>query len=148
MDAAWQTWDGQPISPEPPYGAAVVVYRAGAVGLEFLILHRSHGGADHEGDWAWTPPSGARRPGEPVERCATRELAEETGLRLPLRPAPVAPEDWAVFLAQAPVGVEVRLDAEHDRFAWVSGADAVARCQPERVSAPLGEIVRALEPGG
>ncbi len=68
------TWDGKPISPEPPFGASVVVYRRGAAGVEFLILHRAHSGPEFDGDWAWTPPSGARLPHEPILACAEREL--------------------------------------------------------------------------
>lgn len=79
------TWDGKPISPDPPYGASIIVYRPSAKGRRFLILHRAHRGPAYEGEWAWTPPSGARYPGEPVEQCAQRELAEETGLRLSLQ---------------------------------------------------------------
>ena len=76
------TWDGLPVAQDQPHGAAVVVRRAGAVagGYEYLILHRAHHGRDHDGDWAWTPPSGSRQPGEPVLAAALRELAEETGV--------------------------------------------------------------------
>ena len=37
-----RTWDGLPISKEPPTGTAVVVYRRTEGGLKFLILHRTH----------------------------------------------------------------------------------------------------------
>ena len=78
------TWDGKPVASEAPFGAAIVVYRRGPEGLEFLILHRAYDDADFEGDWAWTPPSGARYPAESIKACAARELVEETGLALKL----------------------------------------------------------------
>ncbi|MBA3330077.1 MAG: hypothetical protein H0T39_04240, partial [Actinobacteria bacterium] len=59
------TWDGLPVARERPYACCVVVWREGERGREFLLLHRmAPGGAGFEGDWAWTPPSGARQPGE------------------------------------------------------------------------------------
>ena len=79
------TWDGLPISEEPPFGATVVVYRHNGARLEILLLHRAHHGPDYVGDWAWTPPAGSRLPDEPIEACARRELLEETGLDLPYR---------------------------------------------------------------
>src|ERR1700722_21017802 len=75
------TWDGLPIAPDNPRGAMVVVRRAdGRGGHEYLMLHRALQGPDYEGDWAWTPPSGSRQPGESVLAAARRELTEETGL--------------------------------------------------------------------
>ncbi|HEY8552705.1 MAG TPA: NUDIX domain-containing protein [Thermaerobacter sp.] len=138
------TWDGLPVSPEPPFGATVVVYRCGAV-QEFLLLHRAHRGPDFEGDWAWGPPAGARLPGEAVFACACRELAEETGLRL--HPVAVDAWDdpgWAVFMAQAPAGARVRLSPEHDRFVWVRLEEAVARCRPRLVARQLEVAAREI----
>lgn len=137
------TWDGLPISPEPPHGATIVVYRrreGPAEGIEFLILHRAHEGPDYAGEWAWTPPSGSRLPGEPVDSCARRELLEETGLALPLQPVRPGGEIWAVYYAEAPRDVVVMLDAEHDRYEWVSVEDALARCLP----AVVGDCVRSV----
>src|SRR5918996_1392674 len=60
-----------------PYGCAVVVWREGSNGREYLILHRvTDHGPEHEGDWAWTPPSGVRHPAEDVDDTAERELRE------------------------------------------------------------------------
>ena len=64
------TWDGLPVSDTDPRGASVIVYREGKAGLEVLVLHRAHRGPDFEGDWAWTPPSGARQPGENIDIVA------------------------------------------------------------------------------
>ncbi len=128
------TWDGLPVSREKPFAACVVVWRPAPAGREFLVLHRHHGGPEHAGDWAWTPPSGARFPGEEPERAASRELREETGLALPLRRCARDPSDEVVlYVAEAPADVEIVLDAEHDRFEWRSLADAVRSCLPASV---------------
>ena len=128
-----RTWDDRPIARVKPYGATVVVRR----GDEVLLLHRAHEGPDYEGDWAWTPPSGARQPGESPEECARRELREEAGLELELRPVPSADDDWTLWVADAPENAEVRLDDEHDAYRWLAIDDAVALCRPERVAAGL-----------
>ncbi len=51
-----RTWDGEPISSKPPYGAMVVVYRWASPEPEFLILHRGLLGPDFLGEWAGGPP--------------------------------------------------------------------------------------------
>src|ERR671930_175254 len=84
MDA---TWDELPVARERPYAVAVVVWRRRQARTEFLLLHRlAPGGPGFEGDWAWTPPAGARQPGEPPDAAAARELNEEIGLALSLTP--------------------------------------------------------------
>src|ERR1700734_4096021 len=85
------TWDGEPISREPPHGATIVVASRAPEGWRYVLLHRAHHGPDYAGDWAWTPPSGSRKPGEALAACAARELEEETGLRA--APQPVLTED-------------------------------------------------------
>jgi 8-oxo-dGTP pyrophosphatase MutT (NUDIX family) len=172
--AARSTWDGLPISEERPFGITVVVYRRGARSpqgadepagpegpkrsgsseglqeLEVLLLHRAHHGPQYEGDWAWTPPSGARFPGEAVDSCARRELLEEAGLELEVRPTACGTDDWAVCVAEAPPGVAVSLahDPEHDRYEWLPAGAAIARCRPEQVSAALGRAVALLRRTG
>lgn len=138
------TWDGLPISREPPYGASVVVFRGAAGTLELLMLHRAHHGPDYEGDWAWTPPSGARLPGEPIEMCARRELVEESGLDLEPEPTACGTAEWYVFVAEAPADAQVVLDAEHDRCVWVTCEEAVRRCRPDLASVPLQAAVTLL----
>jgi len=139
------TWDGKPISPEKPFGATVIVYRTGPAGLEFLVLHRTYNGADYEGEWAWTPPSGARFPGEAIEACAKRELGEETGLALQLAVTRWGTEDWQVFTAKAGPGTTIRLSEEHDRWEWMNAVEAVKRCRPDAVSAPLERAAEHLK---
>jgi 8-oxo-dGTP pyrophosphatase MutT (NUDIX family) len=135
--ATRQTWDGLPVAPDEPHGAAIIVRRAGAG--EYLILHRAQHGPGYEGDWAWTPPSGSRLPSEPVLGAALRELAEETGLHV--GPAELRALDlsgpWAHFGLDVPAAARPRLDAEHDRFEWLPAAEAVARCRPGAVAAGI-----------
>jgi aminoglycoside 6'-N-acetyltransferase len=127
-----RTWDGLPVAQDHPQGAMVVVRRPRGE-TEYLMLHRAHRGPGYEGDWAWTPPSGARLPGEPVLAGAARELGEEAGITAArLRPVDLS-GPWAVFAADVPAATEVRLDAEHDRFDWLPAALAELRCRPDVV---------------
>jgi 8-oxo-dGTP pyrophosphatase MutT (NUDIX family) len=135
------TWDGLPVARERPYACCVVVWREAEGRREFLLLHRlAPGGANYEGEWAWTPPSGARQPGETPDAAAARELAEEVGLALPLMPLldASASEDVALYVAQAPPDAEVLLDDEHDVFLWLPLEEALPRCLPSVVAAGLG----------
>jgi 8-oxo-dGTP pyrophosphatase MutT (NUDIX family) len=144
------TWDGLPVAPEPPYACAVVVWRDVPSGREFLLLHRlAPGGADYEGEWAWTPPSGARQPGEEPDAAAARELAEEIGLRLPLTPltGASATEDVALYVAEAPPRAEVVLDDEHDRFLWLPLDEALPKCLPRVVASGLANAAAWLDAG-
>ena len=129
------TWDGEPVSREPPHGATVVVAALAPDGWRCLLLHRAHHGPAWEGDWAWTPPAGSRKPGEPVTACAARELREETGLVASPRPVATKDIDWAVFSLEVPWGTEVAVDGtEHDRFEWVTVAEVLRRSRPAAVS--------------
>jgi 8-oxo-dGTP pyrophosphatase MutT (NUDIX family) len=137
------TWDGLPVSEEKPFGATAAVWRRSSGGVEWLVLHRKHRGADYEGDWAWTPPAGARLPDETLDECARRELLEETGLVLDLEPTGCGTAEWGVYVAEAPADIEVRLSAEHDRFDWLPLAEASARCRPAMVAAGLECVASA-----
>jgi 8-oxo-dGTP pyrophosphatase MutT (NUDIX family) len=142
------TWDGLPIARERPYACAVVVWRQGAEGTEFLLLHRlAPGGEDYEGEWAWTPPSGARQPGEAPDAAAARELEEEIGLTLSLTPLldASASEDVALYVAQAPPDAEVVLDAEHDHFVWLPLEEALPKCLPPVVASGLANAASWIE---
>jgi 8-oxo-dGTP pyrophosphatase MutT (NUDIX family) len=108
----------------------IVIYRCRAGVAEFLLLHRRHHGPDHEGDWAWAPPSGARYPGEAIERCAARELEEETQLCLALQPATGGTVEWPAFIAEVPAETAVSLSPEHDRFVWLTLEEAAGLIAP------------------
>jgi 8-oxo-dGTP pyrophosphatase MutT (NUDIX family) len=138
------TWDGKPISPEPPFGCTVIVYRWQGTTLEVLMLHRASLGPAYEGEWAWTPPAGARLPGESVEACARRELAEEAGLVLPIIATDHGTTDWVVFVAEAFDQQVVLHDREHDRFVWLRPEDALARCLPSIARGPLEKALTQL----
>ncbi len=142
------TWDGLPVAQDQPHGAAVAVRRPApqASGYEYLILHRAHHGPDYEGDWAWTPPSGSRQPGESVAGAALRELAEETGVTAVLGDLRVIDLSgvWVQFLLDVPSGTPARLDAEHDRFDWLPAAEVIARCRPAAVADGLRRAASVL----
>ncbi|MFL5936546.1 MAG: NUDIX domain-containing protein [Gaiellaceae bacterium] len=138
------TWDGLPVAREKPYGASILVWRRARDGRRWLVLHRGRPGVDDAGDWAWTPPAGARLPGEAVLACAERELREETGLSLPLTETGLGGDDWPLFAAEAPPDAEVRLDDEHDRYEWLSLEDAAARCFPAFVGESFSAVAASL----
>jgi lipoyl(octanoyl) transferase len=108
----------------------VVVRRDG----EFLVLRRAPERLGY-----WFLAAGGLEPDETPSEAAERELLEETGLRAPIRPLPVAlsysllddpPAIRAryapgvetvtvhAFVADAPEGWEPVLDAEHDLHRW------------------------------
>jgi 8-oxo-dGTP pyrophosphatase MutT (NUDIX family) len=138
------TWDGLPVARERPYASCIVVWRDSSAGREFLVLHRAHFGPDFSGDWAWTPPAGARQPGESPGDAATRELREETGLELPLVPVGSPNPEVAHFLAEAPVDAQIALDAEHDVHRWLPLEAAAELCLPAAVADGLRAAAAAL----
>lgn len=138
------TWDGLPISPVPPFGAAIIVYRDTLSGTtEFLVLHRRAVLGD-DGDWAWGPPSGCRWPGEEITVTARRELFEETGLEG--EPVPVAGPNpnWPAFAIQVEPKTALVLSDEHDRLAWLPAEEALARVSPDAVRDQLRAVIAAL----
>jgi 8-oxo-dGTP diphosphatase len=140
-----RTWDGLPVAKERPYASCVVVWREGDTGREFLILHRAHFGPDFAGDWAWTPPAGARQPGEDPTTAAVRELREETGLELPLVQVESPNPEVAYYLAEAPRDAEVALDAEHDAHRWLPLEAAAGICLPKSVADGLRAAAALLD---
>lgn len=153
LDLSDQTWDGEPVSPIPPFGATVVVSWEDADEVRFLMLHRAHQGPDFAGDWAWGPPSGARHPDEPIERCAERELLEETGLQIPLTLTSAGSADWVVYRASVDAATEIQLSAEHDRYAWLPlpeaarlAGPAIVRDQLLKADGDLAEAAPGMAP--
>lgn len=115
-------------------------------GWRYLLLHRvHHGGPAREGDWAWTPPSGSRKPGEDLLACVAREVREEVGWEACPRPVLTDGVDWAVFALEVPWGTDVVVDGEeHDRFEWVGFAEARRRCQPPGAGGVVPGRMRSL----
>jgi lipoyl(octanoyl) transferase len=87
----------------------------------------------------WQTVTGSVEPGEAADQTAQRELAEETGLEMVPRPldyvhafargdarSPCVTQETA-FVARVPQGATVRLSDEHQRFEWVTPAEALAR---------------------
>lgn len=140
-----ETWDGQPISREKPHGVAVLVWRSGPAGREWLVLHRAHEGPEYAGDWAWGPPAGARHPGEPIDECARRELQEEAGLLAVPERTGSGTDEWAVYVAEAPADAAVSLSDEHDRFEWLGLDAAVGLCLPPRVGRDFRAVSAFLD---
>jgi len=129
---------------DDPAGVTIVVYRR-APALELLLLHRAAVGVGHEGDWAWTPPAGARFPAEPPEEAVTRELHEETGIEVvPERLDDVGDEHWWTYALEVPPTTVVELDEEHDRYEWVGPEEALRRCRPEAVAHALAQAIDAI----
>lgn len=140
-----RTWDGKPISPTPPTGAMIIVFRRGGAGIEYLLLHRAHHGPQYEGPWAWGPPSGARYPGEDIDGCAARELFEETGITAVPRAVEGISGNWPVYVYQAPAETGVHLSAEHDKYCWLPFEEALALIKPEIVGDSFSATVQWLD---
>lgn len=127
----------------------LVVYR---LPLEFLVLLRSpvsHG--------YWHLVAGGIEEGEAADAAALRELEEETGLRQPVRFAPIRlelgyrrPEDdsWTIlhpYSVEAPDGWEPTLNEEHVEYRWCTEAQAEELLKfPEPLDA-LRIVARLLE---
>ena len=139
-----RTWDWLPVARERPFASCVVVWRAAASGREFLLLHRAHLGSEFEGDWAWTPPAGARQPDEEPDDAAVRELREETGLELELTLMESPHPDVAYYVAEAPPDTDITLDAEHDAHRWLPLEAAAELCLPVTVADGLRAAATAL----
>jgi len=116
--------DGLFLSPEPPWGASVLVLNERS---EVLLLRR-------RGEWG--PPGLTRLPDEPVASCAARALDELAGLKLPMWPITDVDPAWTLFVAAAKGEPLVRPDALCDAHEWVAIDEARARCT-ELVSASL-----------
>jgi 8-oxo-dGTP pyrophosphatase MutT (NUDIX family) len=139
------TFDGTPRASEPPYGAAIIVYRGDAAPYEYLILHRAEQGPNFEGDWAWTPPSGARKPHESIAACVLRELEEETGISDRPRSTKLGNEEWRIFYLHVPEDIVIDLSQEHDRLRWMTAEQAAAKCLPARVGEQIRGVAALVE---
>ena len=133
-----------PISPTPPYGAAIIVWCHTPAGTRFLLLHRAHLEAPAAREWGWGPPAGARLPDEGIEDCARRELEEETGLSAEILSTPYGATDWPVYGLEVSAPCPIRLSEEHDRLLWASVDEVRELVWPERVQAPLVHLAAAV----
>ncbi|HEX5415401.1 MAG TPA: NUDIX domain-containing protein [Chloroflexota bacterium] len=112
---------------------------------EFLLLHRAASGPDSEGEWAWTPPGGNREEDETIDRCATRELREETGFDVTPWRAEGDSAEWFVYTVEVPPDQEPCLSDEHDRHVWLPYAEAAARVLPAIVRDQFVRAARVIE---
>jgi 8-oxo-dGTP pyrophosphatase MutT (NUDIX family) len=118
---------------DPPHSSGIVVFREGKDNtIEFLVLRSQWGG--HK----WSPPKGGLNRFEDEEKCAFRELWEETfiarepivlldGFKInvnydmdkPTKRVPDGKKRVSMFLGQlVDTGVEIRLSREHQDYAW------------------------------
>ena len=126
-------------------GAAVVVWRRGPDGVEFLLLHRAIFEPGVATEWAWGPPGGGRLHDETSAECARRELLEETGIDADCELTPFGNELAEVFQAEVPAGTALALTAEHDAYRWLPLDEARALCLPAYVGDQLASVA-ALVP--
>jgi 8-oxo-dGTP diphosphatase len=127
----------------PVRAAGGIVVRASGAAREVLVVHRP---AYDD----WTFPKGKAEPGESDERCALREVEEETGLRCAIeRPTGEAryrdPKGRAKvvrYFVMRPDGGELTFRHEVDDARWVSLSEAA-----ELLSYPHDrELLEGLEP--
>jgi 8-oxo-dGTP diphosphatase len=133
---------------EPLVAGGGIVCREGATGLEVLLVHRPK-----YDDWSL--PKGLARPGEPIEACALREVAEETGLQCRIV-GEVGSVDYAnrhgrpkraVFFTMVPVGQAAQECGEVDATTWLPWREArgmVKRRRDRQLLTMLGTATRAL----
>lgn len=109
LPARWRRRMVRYLKPRFTVGSVVLVYAD-----EQLLLLRQPGSG------GWSLPAGLMNRGERPIDCAVRELAEETGVRVPVadvepaHPNAVVHKGWidCVFIARVPAGTAVAVDGE------------------------------------
>jgi 8-oxo-dGTP pyrophosphatase MutT (NUDIX family) len=116
---------------EQATSAGGVVYRRGSSGIEVVLCGREH-------DGIWSLPKGAPQPGEDLAAAATREAAEETGLRVAIEREVGSISYWFVregvryhktvhfYLMRATGGSVEQHDWEFDRVQWFPAGEVLA----------------------
>ena len=111
-----------------------------------LVMHR--GETAPVRPLTWDFPGGEVQPGEDPLKAAVRETLEETGLEVktvePVLAFSHPRADVRFFIYMTNVDTpEVRLSYEHDRYAWVSVAEALELEMPKRFKAALERLAAA-----
>ncbi len=132
--------------------AGLLLWRRGdGGGLEVLLVHPS--GA-YNRKAPWSIPKGEPNPGEELEPCARREVAEETGVVVTAAVSPLGHIDYKksrkrVFAFAAPLPPEQLprcAQWEIDKAEVLSAAEALRLIHPDQ--APFVERLEALLAGG
>jgi dATP pyrophosphohydrolase len=133
----------------------VYVLRERPGGIECLVLRRAAGGRC---PGSWETVHGHIEDGERPAQTAERELEEETGL-VPLRLYNLSRVETfyqhrldevalvPVFAAFVPADRDVRLGTEHDRYEWLSPAEAGGRFAWPRERRALEDAIALLGSG-
>ena len=95
-----------------PLSAGVLLYRRGAAGVEFLLVHPGGPFWQRKDDGAWSIPKGEFDEGELPEAAARREFAEETGTALDATLEPLTPVRQRSGKLIHPFAAEGDLDAD------------------------------------
>jgi 8-oxo-dGTP diphosphatase len=126
----------------PPNAASVAIVREGKV----LLIKRAYAPYQH----LWTLPGGRIEPGETIEQCAIREIAEELGLTI-RNPRPVMvqllgrDEDFrlAVFATRDFSG-QIRASDEVADHKWMDPAALIAMRTTTRLDDVLARAFAVL----
>lgn len=123
-----------------------VVYRKKKGGMEILLIRHKNGGH-------WAFPKGHVEKGETDEETALREIREETGLKVKLKPEfhasvtyspkPDVSKDVVYFAAKADPDDKVKAqEAELLDICWLSPEEAMERVTYENDQGILADFLR------
>ncbi len=134
------------------YSAGGVIYRVNGTGFDVALIATNSGRR-------WGLPKGHVRHGEAAEAAATREIAEETGLRGDVQRHLATIEYWFragptrihkyvdFFLVRYSGGDLVPQQAEVDDAQWFPLADALSVASFDRERDVLELVIRLAEAG-
>jgi dATP pyrophosphohydrolase len=132
------------------------VFRRAGRHSEFLLLHRAPG-TYMAGTWSVV--YGGTKPGETAWQAALREMREETELspvrlygltRLATFYEAGGDTIWhcPLFAAEVEPDADVRLNREHDEFAWLEPDAAASRLPWPQQHEAVREVAHDIIPGG